>query len=227
MRHELKYIITPLQYALLQRRIKWVMHSDIHSSESGEYFIRSIYFDSPERNAFREKINGADDRKKYRIRFYSGDAKHCRLECKAKKGTRIGKTSQLLSPEQTKALLSGTADMPDTKISLSDELMSRIACEGYEPIVTVDYMREAYVLPFSDLRVTFDKYIAWGPVEGCLTHGRYRANIYGDGIVLEVKYNEYIPEHIADMIASLGPVRTSASKYAACAEAQAAYRGYI
>ena len=220
MRHELKYILTPVQYVLLQRRLKWMLKPDEHASSSGEYFIRSIYFDSPDRIALKEKIDGVNKRKKYRIRFYSGDAGCCRLEWKEKDGTRITKTSQVLTPEQTDMLLSAKSAMPRAKESLFDELSMRICSEGFEPVVTVDYLREAYVLPFSDLRITFDKSIAWGHVEGCLTHERYPANIYGDGVVLEVKYNEYIPEHISGMIASVRPVQTAASKYAACMSAR-------
>lgn len=225
MRYELKYILTPVQYVLLQRRLKWVLSPDEHASPSGEYFIRSIYFDSPDRVALREKINGVNKRKKYRIRFYSGDSRNCRLECKEKEGTRITKTSQILTSEQTDVLLFGERIMPEKKESLLDELTMRICSEGFEPVVTVDYVREAYVLPFSDLRITFDKSVAWGRVENCLTHERYQTNIYGDGVVLEVKYNEYIPEHISDIIASVRPMQTAASKYAACMEARFAEAG--
>lgn len=226
MRHELKYILTPVQYVALRSSLKWVMQPDEHTSESGEYFIRSIYFDSPDRIALREKLDGVNLRKKYRIRFYNGDAGYCRLECKEKTGTRIMKHSEALTGQQVQDLIFGHPDSWPEGGPLLQEMQLRIGSEGFAPAVTVDYVREPYVLLLSDLRITFDKEIAWGAVEGCLTHERYLSNIYGDNIVLEVKYNEYLPEHISHILSSVGPVQTAASKYAACAAARIEALGY-
>ncbi len=225
-RHELKYVLTPIQYILLQSRLKWVMRPDEHAGESGEYFIRSVYFDTPDRRALREKQNGVHDRRKYRIRFYDGDSSKCRLECKEKTGTRIAKRGQLLTETETDMLLDARAGEITGQDSLLRTLQTGIETEGLAPAVTVDYVREAYVLPLSDLRVTFDKEIAWGPVEDCLSHERYLCNTYVDSVVLEVKYNEYLPGHISDILSSVGPIQTAVSKYVACVESQRAARGY-
>lgn len=226
MRHELKYILTPIQYTLLQSRLKWVLEPDEHGSESGEYFIRSIYFDSPDRRALKQKQDGVNEREKYRIRFYNGNAQFVRLECKEKRGTRIRKLSQSLTRERAEALLAGKHFDCGEADSLLGRMQLLVESEGFAPVVTVDYVREAYVLPLSELRVTFDKEIAWGPVEGCFVHERYLSNIYGDNVVLEVKYNEYLPEHISHILASVAPVQTAASKYVACVESQFAAVGY-
>ena len=248
MRHELKYMLTPPQYTLLKRRLKWVMKPDEHALETGEYFIRSIYFDSPDRMALREKMSGVNHRKKYRIRFYNGDNTHCMLECKEKTGTRISKSSEPLTAGQVQSLLrthalrqeetyrqvsghidsrmGGRMDTRQDGNSLYDHLRMLMATRGFAPAVTVDYVREAYVLPLSDLRITFDKEIAWGCTEGCLDHPRFLSNIYGDEMVLEVKYNDYLPQHISAILSSVSPAQTAASKYVACTEAQYAALGY-
>lgn len=240
MRHELKYILNPIQYELLRNKLKWVLQPDANASEGGNYFIRSIYFDSPDRVALKEKLSGINRRQKYRIRFYNGDSSYCRLECKEKTGSRIQKISCPLDDKQLKQLLgikgdcTGPNEITDETdrgtASKADELYTRfellVASEGYEPVVTVDYVREAYVHPLSDLRITFDKELAWGPVKDCLVHERYLANIYGDHVILEVKYNEYLPEHISAILSSVGPVQTAASKYVACVEAQFASKGF-
>lgn len=225
-RHELKYILTLPQYILLQGRLKWVMQPDEHARESGEYFIRSVYFDSPDRRALREKQSGIHNRRKYRIRFYNGDASQCRLECKEKTGTRIAKRGQSLTRDETDMLLGAIPGEITGRDSLLRELQLGIGSEGFVPVVTVDYMREAYVLPLSNLRVTFDKEIAWGPVEDCLKHERYLSNTYIDRVVLEVKYDEYLPGHISDILSSVGPIQTPVSKYVACVESQYAAKGY-
>lgn len=236
MRHELKYILTPIQYELLRNKLKWVLQPDANASESGDYFIRSIYYDSPDRVALKEKLSGINERRKYRIRFYNGDASYCRLECKEKTGSRIQKISCALTRQQTEELLGIQSREVGEETSAMDddaqenELLARmkllVKSEGYEPVVTVDYVREAYVLPLSDLRITFDKQLAWGPVENCLEQERYLPNIYGEHVILEVKYNEYLPEHISAILASVGPVQTAASKYVACVMEQFAAKGY-
>lgn len=236
MRHELKYILTPIQYELLRNKLKWVLKPDANASDEGDYFIRSIYFDSPDRVALKEKLSGINRRQKYRIRFYNGDSSFCRLECKEKIGSRIQKQSCALTRQQVNRLLrieeeENLDSQTDSIEQVAEpELLERmqllINSEGYEPVVTVDYVREAYVLPLSDLRITFDKQLAWGPVKGCLEQERYLSNIYGDHVILEVKYNEYLPEHISAMLSSVEPVQTAASKYVACVEAQSAVRGY-
>lgn len=230
MRHELKYILTPIQYELLRSKLKWVLQPDANASDEGDYFIRSIYFDSPDKIALKEKLMGINRRKKYRIRFYNGNSDFCRLECKEKTGSRIQKLSCKLTREQLNRLLEPElfqANASDSsKDSLYAELEMLIATERYRPVVTVDYVREAYTLPLSDLRITFDKELAWGPVEGCLEQDRYLANIYGEHVILEVKYNEYLPQHISAILSSVSPVQTAASKYVACVESQFAAKGY-
>lgn len=227
MRHELKYILTPIQYELLRSRLKWVLQPDTNASENGDYFIRSIYFDSPDKRALREKLSGINNREKYRIRFYNGDAAMCRLECKEKTGSRIQKISCRLTMEQTKELLGESAmEAKADEEELLAKMRLLIQSEGFAPAVTVDYVREAYTLPLSDLRITFDKELAWGPVQNCLNAKRYLPNIMGEQIILEVKYNDYLPEHIRAILSSVGPVQTAASKYVACVESQFAARGY-
>jgi hypothetical protein len=226
MRHELKYLLTPLQYVLLQSRLKWVLKPDEHALKTGGYFIRSVYFDSPDRIALEAKQSGVNSRKKYRIRFYNSDAEHCRLECKEKTGTRIQKLSQPLTRAEAETLLAGGNGICAEEGTLLHRMQLLVGSEGYAPVVTVDYLREAYVLPLSELRITFDKEIAWGPVKDCMTRERYLSNIYGDNVVLEVKYNDYLPEHISAILASVAPVQTAASKYVACVESQLAEKGY-
>lgn len=226
MRHELKYIITPVQYTLVKGRLKYLLEPDRNGSDSGEYFIRSIYFDSPDRRALIEKQSGVNERKKYRIRFYNGNLGYCRLECKEKSGTRIQKLSFPLTEGQVRALVTGESIDGGEPDNLLRRMGVLVESEGYEPVVTVDYVREAYVSPLSDLRITFDKEIAWGPVKDCFEHERYLSNIYGERMILEVKYNEYLPEHISHILGSVEPVQTAASKYVVCMESQFAARGY-
>ncbi len=226
MRHELKYILTPAQYTILRNRLKWVLEPDEHAGEKGEYFVRSIYFDSPDKDALRDKKSGENYRKKYRIRFYDGNVNYCKLECKKKTGTRITKLSQDLMREEAEALLRCEGGKFGNGTSLLQTMWYNINSRRFEPVVTVDYLREAFVMPLLDLRITFDKEIAWGPVEKCLVRERYLSNVYTGSVILEVKYNIYLPQHISDILASVRPMQAAVSKYVACAEEKLSAKGY-
>lgn len=218
MRYELKYIISSAQYALLKGRLRPFLQLDSHAGGNGDYFIRSIYFDTPEHDALQEKAAGVQDRRKYRLRFYNGNVEGCRLECKRKLGSRIEKKSVGVTAEMAeRALQSRLAPEDCAAGGLSGEFYGLVQSRGFRPVVTVDYLREAYVHPVSNLRITFDKEIAAGPVRGSLTRGRCLSNILPEGeMVLEVKYDSFLPEHISHIVSSVRPVQTAASKYVMC-----------
>lgn len=218
MRYELKYIISPGQYILLKSRLAPFMQIDGHARLDNHYFIRSIYFDSEQYDALKEKCEGVQNRRKYRLRFYNGEAKNCRLECKIKAATRIEKKSVSVTEETARQLLQVSTDMDYYRTgNLVGELQVLMQNRRFRPVVTVDYLREAYLYPISNVRITFDKEIAAGTVEDCLTKERYLPNILPEGeMVLEVKYDHYIPAHISHIISSVGPVQTAASKYVMC-----------
>lgn len=218
MRHELKYVISPVQYHLLKTRLVPFLQVDQYAGADGNYFVRSIYFDTDDYKAFQEKETGIDSRRKYRLRFYNGNAEECNLECKIKKGTRVDKTLTPIYTWAAEDLLTGNVVMGEqVPNGPYGELMLLEMNEHFRPVVTVDYLREAYVYPASNVRITFDKEISAGRVEGCLERKRGLANVLPPGhMVLEVKYDEYLPEHISRLIASVRPVQTAASKYVMC-----------
>ncbi|MBO4982080.1 MAG: polyphosphate polymerase domain-containing protein [Lachnospiraceae bacterium] len=224
MRHELKYILTPVQYRVLKDRLKWFLKPDPHAGENGEYAIRSIYFDTDSLDAVWEKINGVDKRKKYRIRFYNGNADRCTLECKEKHGTRIHKISEPLTREEALALMQRESILP--KRELSGQMALWVQKSQLHPVVTVDYVREAYIYPVSNVRVTFDKRLSAGRVEDAFSAPLGFPNVLGEQVILEVKYDEVLPLHISRLIADVQPVNMSVSKYVMCVEKRLAEKGF-
>lgn len=218
MRYELKYVISPIQYMLLKSRLKPFVPPDEHAGEDGDYFIRSIYFDSGNYDALSEKTEGVLNRRKYRLRFYNGDSQSCSLECKAKASTRIEKTAVPVTQKEVECLLKAEGNLEACQPeSLLGELQILIRNKDFKPVVVVDYLREAYVHPLSNLRITFDKEVAAGTVKDCLTKQRCISNVLPEGqMVLEVKYDRYIPEHISHVLSSIRPVQTAVSKYVMC-----------
>ena len=99
MRHELKYLISASAAELLRRRLPCIMQRDPHAGPTGQYTIRSLYFDDFSSGAYYEKIDGVCDRLKYRIRLYNYDTSFLKLECKEKKSCKNNYFNKILHLE--------------------------------------------------------------------------------------------------------------------------------
>ena len=71
-RYELKYLLNSSQAIILKKKLSLIMEHDANTID-GYYFIRSLYFDDVNNTAYYEKIDGLEEREKYRIRFYNFD----------------------------------------------------------------------------------------------------------------------------------------------------------
>ena len=87
-RHEYKYLISRADAELLKRRLPYIMERDPHAGPTGQYTIRSLYFDDFRNSAYYDKVDGVNYRAKYRIRFYNYDPSILKLEKKEKNGER-------------------------------------------------------------------------------------------------------------------------------------------
>ena len=93
-RHEYKYPINAGDCEILKRRLRQVLKLDPHVGPTGEYVIRSLYFDDPNFTAFRDKVDGVDNRTKFRIRCYNYEDRIFKLEKKEKNGHLTRKTAR-------------------------------------------------------------------------------------------------------------------------------------
>ena len=105
-RHEWKHEINALDRLVLLSRLGAVMKPDPHAA-GGSYQVRSLYFDTPEDTALREKIDGVDPREKFRLRYYNGDPSFLVLEKKSKLGGLCAKQSCRLRLEEARRILDG------------------------------------------------------------------------------------------------------------------------
>ncbi|MBR2577918.1 MAG: polyphosphate polymerase domain-containing protein [Erysipelotrichaceae bacterium] len=218
-RYELKFVLSQTQAFLLKQQLKAVMQLDEHSiSDEYSYQIRSIYFDDDDDTALHEKTDGVEYRKKYRLRMYNFDDRFLRLECKHKDENMTYKESCKISRSQASFLLDGRYDRIITDNGFFKQFLYDALSSHLIPKVIVDYTRLAFVYPVSDVRITFDEELRSGRYDrdffkkSIVTH-----DIYDDkGIILEVKCNEFIPEHILNILNSVPMVRQSFSKFVAC-----------
>ena len=93
LRHELKFFINEMQYQVLSRQLDRVLWRDPNGDVNNEYHIRSLYFDTIFNDAYFDKMDGDQNRDKYRIRIYNMRDTNIKLECKTKVGSLISKRS--------------------------------------------------------------------------------------------------------------------------------------
>ncbi|MCI8622520.1 MAG: polyphosphate polymerase domain-containing protein [Provencibacterium sp.] len=215
-RHEWKHTITALDRLVLRARLAAVARPD-GNGNAGTYEIRSLYFDDPQDSALREKIDGVNLREKFRIRYYNGDPSFIRLEKKSKLNGLCCKESEGWTAEETAALLAGDAAwMLQSERPLTKELYTKMKLKGLQPKTVVDYIREAFVFPAGNVRITLDYRIRTGSPSGFLAPESLSLPVEGDPILLEVKWDEYLPDIIRDAVQLEGRRSCAFSKYAAC-----------
>jgi hypothetical protein len=219
LRHELKYYIDKNAYYVLRERLQKVISIDENMPDEDGYLISSVYFDDIYHSAVEEKIAGTRFRKKFRIRSYELDDSLIRLECKSKYNEYISKTSAKLSREEYDRIMRDDYSfLLERKEQVCQELYCYRKTKLMKPVVVVEYKREAYVYPFGNVRITFDKDIAASGTTVDMFSEKYCTNkVLPDGImVLEIKYDDYIPSHILQILQIGMADRCAISKYVMC-----------
>ena len=216
-RHEWKHEISYGDMLVLRQRLSTVMKRDKHAID-GKYLIRSLYFDNASDKALREKVDGVNIREKFRIRYYNNDTSLIHLEKKSKVNGLCLKDSVALSFEQAQAITNGDYGwMIDSGVPLIQELYSKMMSQGLRPKTIVDYLREPFVFAPGNVRVTLDYNIRTGMNCTDFLNPNCVTVPAGDApIILEVKWDEYLPDIIRDAV-QLPNCRVGAfSKYAVC-----------
>lgn len=216
-RHEWKHEISYGDMLVLRQRLSHIMKQDTHAVE-GKYFIRSLYLDNASDKSLKEKLDGVNFREKFRIRYYNGDTSLIHLEKKSKINGLCSKDTTTLTEEQARAISNGDyAWMSDSGDPLITELYSKMMSRGLRPKTIVDYSREPFVFAAGNVRVTLDYNIRTGIKCTDFLNTECVTVPAGDApIILEVKWDEYLPDIIRDAV-QLPNCRTSAfSKYAVC-----------
>ena len=219
-RHELKYRIGYAQYIELRDRLRTVMHSDLHTGVDGKYLIRSIYFDNYMDKALCEKRDGVPVREKFRIRYYNDDFSYLTLEKKIKDNDLCMKVDAQISERECRELLTGSTDwMEEHPSSLVKELYAKMHYQMLRPRVLVSYMREPYIYHAGNVRITFDS-----DIRTTLYHRDFLEERVLDidtaqtqqDMILEVKYDAFLPAIIRRLVQIDTLRQTAFSKYEAC-----------
>ena len=217
-RNEIKYVCSQAQLGLIENRIKDICHLDPHGRQDGTYLITSIYFDDYYDNCYYENENGVDPREKFRIRIYNRDLNYIVLECKHKQCEKSFKESSRITQEQCHKILHhdwtgwtiGTNPLLNKFFIMSQK-------EYLRPKVAVEYERTAYVYPQGNIRITFDRYITASMQIMSLDRRGMGRPVMPTGLhVLEVKYDELLPDYLYNALQIEHLRQTAFSKYYIC-----------
>ncbi len=216
-RHEWKHEISYADMLTLRARLSAVMKRDEHAIDSA-YQIRSLYFDTLSDKALREKIDGVNIREKFRIRYYNGDTSFIVLEKKSKLNGLCAKQSCRITKEEAQKIVDGDLGwMPESGRPLCQELYSKMLSQGLKPKTIVDYTREPFVFAPGNVRVTIDYNIRTGAFRTDFLNPETLTLPAGESpIILEIKWDEYLPDIIKDAVTIPGRRVTAFSKYEQC-----------
>ena len=202
-RHELKFKISNSAAEVLKQKLSLILKKDKNAYYSdGSYLIKSLYFDDLDSSSYYEKMDGVLYRKKYRIRIYNNNDEFIRLEKKMKHNTYTAKEQMLISKDIYSKILNGKIDEIENATGLLEEFITNSKVKHLVPSIIVLYHRTAFTYPISDVRITFDSNIQ---------SGLYSYDLFNKDVpmydvsepgkqVLEVKFNEVLPLHIANLL---------------------------
>ncbi len=232
-RKELKYIVPDSILMDAKSRISGLMRPDVH--QKGEFYrIRSIYCDSPSLRCYHENMAGVSTREKYRIRTYDCNEELILAEIKIRHRETISKMSAKIKRDLFDAIISSDphvgsnalsqavrskvkdADASDRRVL--EKYMTRFFTESFRPVVIVDYERSAYTYEIGNVRVTFDRNVTASREFDRMFDDRLtgRPALDDNMHILEIKYDEFLPNEIREVLAGLNLERCSSSKYAKC-----------
>lgn len=219
-RHELKYSLSYTDYLTIRNRIRNLMSPDPHTGRDGKYRIRSIYFDNIDDKALREKVSGVAKREKFRIRYYNDDFSFITLEKKMKIGCLCLKYDAPITENECRKILAGDTDfMIEHPNELVRELYAKMKYQRLKPRVLVSYVREPYIYGPGNVRITFDSQIRTSLYSQDFLSKEVNdisATDSPEDMLLEVKYDAFLPGIIQDMIQVKDIRQEAFSKYGAC-----------
>ena len=215
-RREIKQAISAQQYFYLKMRLQSIMQRDDNASSNGRYHIRSAYFDNFSNKVLNEKKEGYLNRDKYRVRIYNLSDRIIHLERKSKRNNLTFKSKCSITKHEYEKMQYGEIDwMEQDHRALIRDLYKEMNYSLLKPTCVVDYEREAFIFPYGNVRITFDS---------AIKSSVHNTNIFSKNlpmvgvldpntVILEVKYDEFLPDVIRALLQSVDTHAEAYSKY--------------
>ncbi len=215
-RHEHKYIEPKINLLGLKTRLNALMTVDPHASDREYYNIRSLYFDDYDNRSLTDNVDGVGERMKWRIRIYDHDSSHISLERKIRRADLISKQSCVIDRDIYAGIMDKSAKVAEDNPPLLNMFINEMKMSGLHPVIIVEYERIPYVCSRGNTRVTIDQNIRSSSEIGAFLENRElscRPVLPAGSDLLEVKFDRYLPDHIAHAIEHGRMRRETFSKY--------------
>lgn len=224
-RYEYKYKITPEMIPLIRDYSSPFTAVDPHLKdvEDSKYTVRSIYFDTPTLDFYYEKMDGLKIRKKLRIRTYNDMDDFAFLEIKRKFVNCVAKERSKLPFMVIERLINTTEESaieyPENDHNsrlVSGRFMYNLFKKGLIPILLVVYEREAYLgIADDNERLTIDTDVrsVAEPDLAEILHTKDFVPSFGNDAILELKFNDLMPQWMKELVREFNLKKGSISKY--------------
>lgn len=218
-RFEFKYLMPSSLADQILPDLAGHMVIDEFVGKSDHYIVNSLYFDSPERHCYYEKLDGIKNRSKYRLRSYGEefnfDGQRTFFEIKRKCDAvvikdRIVTNRALFAALGFKKLLK---DYPEHR-DFIEELVYDFRVLRLQPIIFVQYKRKPYFSRYDkNFRITFDYDLQACKVNSIDSKPDFFSNVIPRLAVMEVKFNGVLPDWFSSILRAHNLSRRSFSKY--------------
>lgn len=226
-RYEIKYLLESERLAEVQAALSQHLRLDANAAEGGGYFVHSIYFDTPDLRFLGEKFEGELTRVKPRIRIYrarlDGPPTGVFLEFKRRYDRIVDKRRCLIDRALAEVFLTQSPVQPNgwsAQHTVLGDFLYMSHRFRLIPTVSVLYHRTAYFgANWPGLRITFDRLVMCSPSTRLKASSSdfLQAIPFGQS-VMEVKYNDKIPQILLRQLNALGLQQRTFSKYATSME---------
>lgn len=214
-RHELKHYINYADILQLKSRLSYVTHRDKNNKDENGYRVKSLYFDNYNDKALKEKIDGINNREKFRLRLYDNNSSFIKLEKKSKIKGICFKETTIIKKDECERLIHGDRKvLKENGSPLCLELYTKMNYEQLRPKNIVDYNREAFIYPMGNVRITIDYDIRTSYNVDDFLNAEYIPIPISGVYILEVKYDNFLPEIIRGIVSLSSRQSTAFSKYA-------------
>jgi SPX domain protein involved in polyphosphate accumulation len=223
-RLEVKYLVDRSTRTALNRDIQALMRPDKYAGPDGCYRVRSLYFDTADYMAYRQKIAGEAERHKLRIRAYGDDPSQTqlvRLEVKSRYTSFIYKVVVDLSRQEYREIEDAFKQrrLPSMNLwsdkSTSTEFLRLKQQYNFAARVLLQYRRQAYERnELYRVRVNFDDELIasrdldlLGSMPGARSLLRYGYSIF------EIKVDNVLPSWLHQLISKYDLNNQAFSKF--------------
>lgn len=215
-RVEQKYMVSDAEMIFLQKQLETYMHYDKYHPDGESYMIRSVYFDDLYDSCLMENENGTDYREKFRIRTYDNKTDEIHLECKSKVHGFTKKQKQSLTYDEALCYINNErVSICNDDGFLKKKLYALQQMNHFQPVQIVEYERIAMIEEIGNVRITFDRNIS-GTKDVKAFFDKQIATVPAlpSGYhILEVKYDELLPDQINRILRTVSLQRQAFSKY--------------